>query len=67
MEFLFWCAVWSVFAYYIAKYYEEKYPHLDIDPLMYGVGCLIFGFIWVMLYLAYKVRKHKKYGKYYRQ
>lgn len=64
MELLIGNVLWAVVAYFIVRRFNDKYPNLDAEPMMYVAGSLLLGFLWVMIYFAYKVNEHKKYGKY---
>ena len=66
MELLFWSGICAISSYMVVKYFQKEYPHLDVEPMNYAVGSLLIGGLWVMLYFAYKVHEHKKYGKYHR-
>ena len=64
MSVLVWSAIFAVVSYVFVSHCQEKYPNLDINPMNYAVGSFCFGALWCMLYLAYKIHEHKKYGKY---
>ena len=63
MEMLMYIG-WAIVSYFIVKKVQEKYPNLNVNEWLYVAGSLIFGAVWTWIYLAYKVREHKLYGKY---
>ena len=63
MEMLMYIG-WSIVSYFIVKKVQEKYPNLNVNEWLYVAGSLILGAVWTWVYLAYKVREHKLYGKY---
>lgn len=57
MEFLVELIVYGLFAYaayMIADKVRVKNPEFNVEPALYAVGSVIFGFLWVMAFLAIK-------------
>lgn len=63
MEMLMYIG-WAIVSYFIVKKVQAKYPNLNVNEWLYVAGSLILGAVWTWIYLAYKVREHKLYGKY---
>ena len=64
MEYLLWLVCFTILAYVIADKVSNKFPSLDIDARNYAIGSFVIGIPWCMIFLAYKVFAHQKYGKY---
>ena len=60
MEYMIACAVWGAIAYFLTKEVKAHNKGLDVNPVYYGIGSFVFGILWCMLFLAYKVHKFKK-------
>lgn len=57
MEFLLQVIVYAIcafIAYKTAKKVKDMNPGFEIRPELYAVGAVLFGFIWVLLFLAIK-------------
>lgn len=58
---LFWSIIWVVVCYLYAKDTKERYPDIDINPMNYIIGGLLFGvFSW--LWCWDKKRSYEKYN-----
>ena len=64
MEMLLWNGVWAIVSYFIVKKVQENHTNLDVNEWLYVAGAFLVGAVWTWIYLAYKVREHKLYGKY---
>lgn len=65
MKILISSVIWSIGAYFISKKIKNQYKDLEINPMLYGVGTLFFGFLLTMSFLGGKVSKYtnNKTGK----
>lgn len=58
MEFILQLIVYPLFAYAAYRISDKariKNPDINIEPVLYAIGSVVFGFLWVMLFLAIKV------------
>lgn len=58
MEFLLQLIVHGLFAYaayIIANKVKTSKPDINVEPVLYAIGSVIFGFLWVMAFLAIKI------------
>lgn len=52
--------IWGLAGYFTAKKVKEINKGLDVNPILYGVGSFCIGYLWCMIFLAYRVYKFKK-------
>ena len=47
--------LWAGLSYFVAHKAVEKNPGINVNPILYAVGSLAFGALWVMVFLGCKV------------
>ena len=47
--------LWAGLSYFVANKAVEKNPGINVNPVLYAVGSLAFGALWVMAFLGCKV------------
>ena len=55
---------WGVVNFILVKWIQGKFPNLKVNEWLYALGGMTIGALWTWIYLAYKVREHKCFGKY---
>jgi hypothetical protein len=57
--------IWAIAGYFTAKKVAEKNPQMEISPVAYCIGSLIFSYLGAMSWLGYRVcdNKGNKNGK----
>lgn len=66
MEFLAQLLVYAVgayVAYFIADKVKTSKPSINVEPVLYAAGSVLFGFLWVMLFLAIKLALYNNKNK----
>lgn len=61
--YLVYCFIFAVISYIVVNSYKEKYPDLDVSPMLYALCTFMFGIIIPMIFFAIKVNAYKKYSK----
>lgn len=47
--------LWAGLSYFVANKAVEKNPGINVNPVLYAIGALAFGALWVMAFLGCKV------------
>ena len=50
-------------AYIIADRVKTRNPGINVEPTLYAIGSVIFGYMWVMLFLFVKLALYNSKNK----
>ena len=62
VQFLLY-AIGAYVAYIIADRVKTRNPGINVEPTLYAIGSVIFGYMWVMLFLFIKLALYNSKNK----